>query len=87
MYPAERRRDQKNYLLQLRDWGYAAMQPFRTPLPREDTRYHIREARADIEWGHAEVKRAILKSRARLAETRKLLMRIDAAIARFNALR
>lgn len=66
------------------------MQPFRSSLLREETRSHISETRADIEWlerCHADIKRAILKSRARLAETREILMRIDTAIARFNDLR
>jgi hypothetical protein len=65
------------------------MRPFRPPLLREDARYYIREARAEterVERCHAEIKRAILESQARLAETREILVLIDAALARFNGL-
>lgn len=66
------------------------MQPFRPPLLREDTRCHIRETRAEINrMGrcHAEIKRAISECRARLVQTREILMRIDAVIAQFNNMR
>lgn len=66
------------------------MQPFRPPLLRKDTADIVRETLGEIERlerGHAEIEQTILQSRARLAETRETLTRLDAAIGRFNTLR
>lgn len=66
------------------------MQPFRPLFLRKDSRDIVREMRADMDRLNerkAEIARAIIESRARLADTREILKRIDAALVRFNGLR
>lgn len=66
------------------------MQSFRAPFLYWRQAHIVRETLADmglLEQRHAEIRRAIIENRARLAGTRDILQRIDAALARFNCLR
>ncbi len=63
------------------------MQQFRPPLFRKDTEEIIRESLGDLERlqrRQAEIQCVVAQSKARLADTREILTRMDAALSRLN---